>query len=264
MAEEHTVRLYQEIHRLYGESDDIERIPAFLADVNKRLQPLSMEIKRGVDENELDSAVYYALVNLHQDEQSKLATEFDAREVGFFKKVIDLIVTSEDGTVSSTDLLNAGNLLDQPIHASAAKNLLEQFVRSLWISENRSEGSYFLGPRSHIELLPHLRGAYGDAVVDCKLCSNTVIRGQRCPACDTKIHLKCAARYFGGRDEPQCPTCRAAWTHEIPEAQARHTAHRQRERTTAAVGTATMGSSQRSSGRRAPRRHSSDRGTNRH
>ena len=71
---------------LHTDNADVTKCPLFIGDINNKLSPISMEIRRGIDED--CGSIFYALVNLHQDEASKLATDFDAKEIGFFKRVV--------------------------------------------------------------------------------------------------------------------------------------------------------------------------------
>ncbi|XP_065183099.1 non-structural maintenance of chromosomes element 1 homolog [Sycon ciliatum] len=215
LNEADTVQLFVDSSRQFNDRDpSVAQFPSFLKDINSRLQPLSLEIRRGTDEEH--GKIFFALVNLHQDEAAKLATDFDAKEIGYFKKVMDLIIAADDGVCSSVELVNAGAELQPHVGVSEATSLLERLAQDEWLSNNKDEGYLFLGARTMIELLPHLRDVYGDAVVDCHLCSNIVVKGQRCTSCETKLHVHCAARFMSGR-EPQCPSCQTPWAHIIPD-----------------------------------------------
>lgn len=100
----------------------------------------------------------------------------------------------------------------------------------------QSSGEYSLGPRAMLELHPYLKRVYEDDIVDCMMCRDIVIKvdigfvksyctcefpaficdsltvvtycifqcvnltqGQCCNQCEGKIHMHCAARYFGQR-----------------------------------------------------------------
>eukprot|EP00794_Sanderia_malayensis_P004662 gene4662-5271_t len=187
---------------------------AFIAEINKKLKPLSMEIRHGKSED--DGMSYFSLVNCHEDEHSKVATDLSANEIAFFKKVLDLIVTSDDGYATSMTLVNVGMELDPKITASSSEALLTKLVEEQWLTE--INGDLSLGPRSIIELSMYLKNIYQEEILDCKMCMHIVIKGQTCENCGTRIHLYCANKLFKGRPNEQrkCPGCKVQWLHEIP------------------------------------------------
>lgn len=47
---------------------------------------------------------------------------------------------------------------------------------------------------------------------------SSIIQGQSCDSCNTKLHLHCAVRFFQNKENPRCPNgeCGVIWPHEIP------------------------------------------------
>ncbi|XP_020613730.1 non-structural maintenance of chromosomes element 1 homolog [Orbicella faveolata] len=215
LSEKETKALYQKACRVFGDDSSPENFETFLETVNRNLKPLYMEIRRGVSEE--DGSNNYGLVNTTEDEQSKLATDFSPNDIAFFKKAMDLIVDSPDGTVSSFDVINASADLEKRMNITHAEELIERLLKDKWMSE--TSGSYSLGPRAMLELYPYLKRVYEDQIVDCMMCREIAIRGQCCTRCDGKIHHHCAARYFRGRAQKTCPNqqCGAVWMHEVPQ-----------------------------------------------
>ena len=60
-----------------------------VADVNKMLQPMHLQIKNR--RFEYDSHVYLALVNLHNDEWAKLGTIFSQTQIFFLKRLVSTV-----------------------------------------------------------------------------------------------------------------------------------------------------------------------------
>lgn len=213
MSEEDTKNAYTKSAQAFQGNDDPENFDRFVNVTNKALRPLFLEIRKGVSED--DGKQYYGLVNGSEDQISKFATSYTAHDVEFFRKVMDLVVQSEDGTVTSVELLHGAHDLEKAMAASQAEKLLGLWVKDKWLSE--SVGNYWLGPRAVLELHPYLKRVYEEFIVDCKICMDIVLRGQSCVACDVKLHHHCAARYFRGRDSRKCPGCSIDWPHAIDE-----------------------------------------------
>lgn len=215
LSEKETRNMYRKACNAFGDDGAPENFVNFVEAVNKNLRSLDMEIRQGISED--SGAVHYGLVNTAEDEHSKMATDFSPNEITFFKKVMDAIVTSTDGTVSSLEAMNIGPDLEKRINITRAEELLRRLVKDQWMSE--STGSYSLGPRAMLELHPYLKRVYEDDIVDCMMCHTIAIKGQCCTQCDGKIHKRCAARYFQGRAQKNCPNphCGAVWMHQIPQ-----------------------------------------------
>lgn len=213
MSEQDAKDTYIKCCQAFQGNDDLANFDKFIRTANKSLQPLFLEVRKGVSED--DGKQYYGLVNVSEDQISKFATSYTSHDVEFFRKVMDLVVQSDDGTVTSVDLLHAAADLEKPMTASHAENLLELWVKDKWLSQ--SLGDCWLGPRGVLELHPYLKRVYEEFIVDCKLCMDIVLRGQSCAACDVKLHHHCAARYFRGRNNRKCPVCSIDWPHEIDE-----------------------------------------------
>ncbi|AWP05951.1 Non-structural maintenance of chromosomes element 1 -like isoform 6 [Scophthalmus maximus] len=167
-----------------------DKLDDFIAAINSKLQPMFMQIRKGMSED--NGQQYYALM--------------------------DLIVGSESGKASSTDILNsADTLTTKKLKKSETEHLLNRLVHGQWLSEKR--GEYTLSTRCIIEMEPYIRTMYQDQVKVCQICHNIAFQCQICenPVCGIKIHNPCVARYFKGRSEPRCPACDDFWPHEIPE-----------------------------------------------
>lgn len=215
MKERNAKELYLQICQSYDVPVRPEDFTMCISAINKKLKPLCMELRHGKAED--DGTSYFALINTFEGDHSQVATEFNPNEIAFFKKVLDLIVTSNDGFVSAMTLVNLGTEMEQKMTASVSEALLTKLVEEKWLTE--IDGEFMLGPRSIIELSMYLKNIYQEEIPDCKFCSNIVVKGQTCANCGIRVHLYCANRCLKGRsaDSRKCPGCQARWLHKIPE-----------------------------------------------
>uniref|UniRef100_V9L1I5 Non-structural maintenance of chromosomes element 1 homolog n=1 Tax=Callorhinchus milii TaxID=7868 RepID=V9L1I5_CALMI len=193
-----------------------ESLEEFIQAINGQLRPLFMEIRKGMSEE--DGRQYCALVNLAETEITRMAFDYTETELELFKKTMDLVMESENGMASSTDILNLADQLEpKKMKKKEVEQVLQRFVQEQWLCER--EGEYILSTRCIMELEQYIRNMYQELVKECNICHNIAIQGQMCESCGVKIHYPCVARYFQGRSEPCCPSCNQFWPHEIPEIQ---------------------------------------------
>jgi len=206
--------IYQRACQLYNGDYKAEDLMPCILLINEQLKPLSMEIRHGKSED--NGIKYFGLVNTFEDEHSKMATDFSANEISLFKKVLESILMSNDGHVSSMLSINLGSGLPIKINPTTAEALLANWVNEKWLTE--VDGNISLGPRTIIELGVYLKKIYTDDIPDCKLCMDIVVKGQTCENCGVRLHLYCSSIYFKGRPQNtrKCPGCQANWLHEIP------------------------------------------------
>ncbi|KAK7174459.1 hypothetical protein R3I93_001619 [Phoxinus phoxinus] len=195
-----------------------DRLDDFINVINAQLQPLFMYIRKGMsEENGLE---YYALVNMTETDITRMASDYADNELELFRKTMDLIVDSESGSASSTDILNsADSLRTKKLKKKETEHVLNKFVQDKWLNEK--DGEYTLSVRCVVEMEQYMRTIYPDLIKVCHVCHNIALQCQMCenPACGIKVHLPCAARYFRARSDPHCPSCNDFWPHEIPEMQ---------------------------------------------
>uniref|UniRef100_A0A8D0GS87 Non-structural maintenance of chromosomes element 1 homolog n=2 Tax=Sphenodon punctatus TaxID=8508 RepID=A0A8D0GS87_SPHPU len=198
----------QKVHYAHDKLDD------FIDVINVNLQPLFMEIRKGISED--DGKTYYALVNLAETEITKMASDYSENELELFKKTIDLIIASENGFASSTNILNlADQLRPKKMKKKEAEQVLQSLVQDKWLSEK--DGEYTLHTRSIIEMEQFLLNRYQDLARKCHICRSLAVQSQVCEDCGIGMHLPCVAKFFRGQTEPRCPQCKQFWPHEIPE-----------------------------------------------
>ncbi|XP_068606822.1 non-structural maintenance of chromosomes element 1 homolog isoform X2 [Brachionichthys hirsutus] len=218
--EQGAMALYRHCCTTHSSQHSPARLNDFIDTINSKLQPLFLQIRKGTSED--NGRQYYALVNMAETDVTRMSSDYADVELELFRRVLDLIVGSESGSVSSNDILNsADSLTMKKLKKSETEKLLSRLVHDKWLDEKR--GEYTLSTRCIIEMEPYIRTMYEDQVKDCHICHNVAFQCQICenPTCGIKIHNPCVARIFNGRAEPRCPACDDFWPHEIPEVVAR-------------------------------------------
>ncbi|XP_069726728.1 non-structural maintenance of chromosomes element 1 homolog [Phaenicophaeus curvirostris] len=199
-----------EIHKVYYAHDKLED---FISTINSHLQPLYMQIRKGMSES--DGRVHYALVNLVETEITKMASDYAENELELFRKTMDLIILSENGFASSTDILNlADQLKTKKMKKKEAEQVLKVFVEDKWLSERN--GEYTLHTRCIIEMEQYILNNYPDVARKCNICHSLALQSQVCESCGIVIHLPCVGKYFRAQTEPRCPQCNDVWPWDIP------------------------------------------------
>ncbi|XP_074553681.1 non-structural maintenance of chromosomes element 1 homolog [Halichoeres trimaculatus] len=209
----------RKLHQFCCETHNTQHVPEqldeFIGTINTQLQPLFMQIRKGTSED--SGQQFYALVNMAVTDITRMSSDYADNELELFVKTMELIVSSENGKASSTDILNsADSMTSKKLKKSETEHLLSRLVQDKWLDEKR--GDYTLSTRCIIEMEPYIRSMYQDHVKVCHICHNIAIQSQICenPVCGIKIHNPCVARYFQGKPEPRCPACNDFWPHEIP------------------------------------------------
>eukprot|EP01098_Paradermamoeba_levis_P002157 TRINITY_DN1255_c0_g1_i2.p1 TRINITY_DN1255_c0_g1~~TRINITY_DN1255_c0_g1_i2.p1 ORF type:complete len:239 (+),score=51.80 TRINITY_DN1255_c0_g1_i2:50-766(+) len=191
----------------------------FFGPINESLHFMNMEIRKIASEH--DGKVYYGLINNKNDELTQLATSYSLEQINFFKRFIDLIMTeAKDGEVeegmikrSEQQHHNQNTTTTTTTTSLQLEDTVRRLVDDFWLY--RSErGMLSLGVRTFLELREYFEMNYQDCCFDCTLCSELVIKGQKCrnEKCNTRLHYHCASRWFARRTGPKtCPTCTNAW-----------------------------------------------------
>eukprot|EP01087_Luapelamoeba_hula_P015972 TRINITY_DN4856_c0_g1_i1.p1 TRINITY_DN4856_c0_g1~~TRINITY_DN4856_c0_g1_i1.p1 ORF type:complete len:283 (+),score=64.07 TRINITY_DN4856_c0_g1_i1:109-957(+) len=187
-----------------------ENVSELIARVNREIHFVWMEIKRTVAE--ASGVAYWVLINLRTDEHAQIATAYNMTELDYFKVLIKAIMTDKKGRgdVSTTDALN----LSGQIPKKTAEGVIAALVEDNWLSET-TKGRVTFGVRTMLELRPYLKDIYDEVLVECVICHDLVIYGDKCPntKCQTKLHHHCGRRFFKtSKDKPRCPSCTTVWT----------------------------------------------------
>ncbi|XP_006859869.1 PREDICTED: non-structural maintenance of chromosomes element 1 homolog [Chrysochloris asiatica] len=214
LEEQDVKRLQKHCYKVHDCSAPVEKLEDFINNINSVLESLYIEVKKGVTED--DGRPIYALVNLATTSVSKMASDFAENELDLFRKALELIVDSESGFASSTNILNlVDQLKGKKMKKKEAEQVLQKFVQSKWLTEK--DGEFTLHSRAILEMEQHIYETYRDSVKTCSICHSLLIQGQSCETCGIRMHLPCVAKYFRSSSEPRCPHCSDYWPHEIPE-----------------------------------------------
>ncbi|XP_072318589.1 non-structural maintenance of chromosomes element 1 homolog [Eucyclogobius newberryi] len=216
MEEQEASALYQRCCDVHKAQCVPDKLDEFIDTINSKLQTMFMQIRKGMSED--NGHQFYALVNMAETDVTRMSSDYADNELELFRKTMDLIVSSENGKVSSTDVLNiADTLTIKKLKKSEAEQVLNRLVQDKWLNEKR--GEFSLSVKCIIEMEPYIRRMHEEQVKVCHICHNIAFQCQICdnPICGIKIHNPCVARYFKGRIEPRCPACDEFWPHEIPE-----------------------------------------------
>mgnify|MGYP002384790706 CR=1 FL=1 len=73
---------------------------------------------------------------------------------------------------------------------------------------------YSLGLRLIAELGHFLKESFGDVVLECPGCHESVLKGVSCanPDCTTRMHRRCSS-ILSKSQAPRCLNCRSEWIH---------------------------------------------------
>uniref|UniRef100_A0A5F7ZUW3 Non-structural maintenance of chromosomes element 1 homolog n=1 Tax=Macaca mulatta TaxID=9544 RepID=A0A5F7ZUW3_MACMU len=127
-------RLQRHCYKVHDRNATVDKLEDFINNINSVLESLYIEIKRGVTED--DGRPIYALVNLATTSISKMATDFAENELDLFRKALELIIDSETGFASSTNILNlVDQLKGKKMRKKEAEQVLQKFVQSKWLIE---------------------------------------------------------------------------------------------------------------------------------
>ncbi|XP_034401148.1 non-structural maintenance of chromosomes element 1 homolog isoform X2 [Cyclopterus lumpus] len=111
-----------------------DKLDDFIDAINSKLQPMFMQIRKGMSED--NGHQFYALVNMAETDVTRMSSDYADNELELFRKTMDQIVGSENGTASSTDILNsADTLTTKKLKKSETEHLLNRLVHDQWLSE---------------------------------------------------------------------------------------------------------------------------------
>eukprot|EP01094_Clydonella_sp_ATCC50884_P026103 TRINITY_DN7050_c0_g1_i1.p1 TRINITY_DN7050_c0_g1~~TRINITY_DN7050_c0_g1_i1.p1 ORF type:complete len:254 (-),score=104.35 TRINITY_DN7050_c0_g1_i1:373-1050(-) len=177
--------------------------------INQKIEPLGLKVDRVKDE---EGMVWYGVANTAADPFCSHASALDPPEVEYFKRLLDSIVT--DGSVLYQF---AKNMTSDNMTRERKEAVLKKLVDLKWLELDRSQKAHALrlGVRSLLELQSFLEDKYGDDLVDCIICQELVLKGERCPnfPCEGQLHTHCRKLHFARKapDEQVCPLCTKLW-----------------------------------------------------
>jgi hypothetical protein len=157
---------------------------------------------------------YYSVINKRADESAKSGTELKAKELSYFRELVDILV--KDVSLSLVGALNAADAVDS-FSKSQAEATLAHLTAERWLHRSDT-GDFFLGVRSALELVPYIEQRFGeDALQKCTICHNSILSGIACstPKCTVRLHNHCALTWLAAKDKSVCLTCQAPWSDAV-------------------------------------------------
>ncbi|CAO3630751.1 unnamed protein product [Cunninghamella blakesleeana] len=211
LKETKAIEIYEKICSI----TEIEAIdfPTFIGVMDHQLHNLDYAIRQTHDQS--TGTPLYIFINTKQDEMTQIATTYDANQLEYLRKLIELIVTEDDEkySIGSLKAIKLGQQLSPPITQKASEELLEQLVEEGWLNE--SKGEYFMSMRIITELHHYLKEQFGDLIKECTLCSEIITMGEMCSyqSCEVRLHRHCAEQLFVTNNHSlTCPTCSSQWS----------------------------------------------------
>lgn len=199
-----------DIMRRHGiQSDFASYMTAVVAAINSTLEQYDMQIKKCICE--VAGTNYYALVNQTEHPLNKLSPYYTPAQLELYKKVVEEVVTSETGTVSSLQVLNFEFGDQVKFSRKEREETVAKMVHDKWLLD--LDGEISLSARSINELEIYIKEVHKDDAVICPACNVLIIRGQRCAKddCTVRVHKHCAKKIFKAGTQRKCPTCKTPW-----------------------------------------------------
>ncbi|ELU12684.1 hypothetical protein CAPTEDRAFT_226178 [Capitella teleta] len=212
----------REVHKLYRETcerfdrefcDRVHNEPdlgPFVESINMNIKPFQLEMKKAVDE--ANGVSSFVLVNTADNSLTKLSSTYSENELELFKKLVEKIVGSGTGSVSSIEALNLSSTCK--MKKPEAESFFTNMIEHKWLKKI-PDGHYALATRCIAECDLYILQQYPDDARTCNMCCRLVIQGESCRECNTTIHKHCSQRYFKDEVVPVCPNqaCNAEWLH---------------------------------------------------
>ncbi|CAO3634795.1 unnamed protein product [Cunninghamella echinulata] len=211
LKETEAIEIYDKICRI-TEVEPVD-FPTFIGVINHQLNDLDYAIRQ--THNQRTGIPLYILINAKQDEMTQIATNYDANQLEYLRKLIELITTADDEmyAIGSMAAIRLGQQMTPPITQKATEELLEQLVSEQWLEE--INGKYVMSIRTILELNQYLREQYEEFIKECTLCSEVITMGERCSyqTCEVRLHYHCAEQLFvANKHSLTCPTCSSQWS----------------------------------------------------
>ncbi|KAL7753743.1 Non-structural maintenance of chromosomes element 1 [Sorochytrium milnesiophthora] len=195
-SEQQAIARMRECFEAFNEQCQEDAWGDFLWQLNNKLDFLDMKISDV--RHPISGSKFFVLANYSTDEIAKLATTFKPTELQAIRSILDKIMQSAAGSVSSTDILN-----DVPSSLMSKNDfqrlILDKLVDDMWLHE--AQGQFSLGPRSLVELKTYFQDAYEDELPVCAVCKNFVGKRLVCE-CGTMYHPYCCKS-----SSRQCASC---------------------------------------------------------
>ena len=198
----------------------------FLREINLVIRVFNMEIKTA--HCETSAYTYFCLIRqCDTGSIGTLSALYTSPELKVFRKILELIVESDDGCVeygTAVDEIiehfetiaheaSTQNQISKVPGTSEIRRIVERFIQDYWFTEVVTRPNMItLHGRAAVELAPYIKSLYKDDDVlnYCEICKSLVLSGLNCEHCSHKIHRFCARNML--KKSKDCPGCRTAFT----------------------------------------------------
>lgn len=199
----------------------------FLREINEVIKHFNMEIKTGICE--ITGLSYYCIYRqCDTNAIGKLSLLYTPNELRIFRKILELIVESDQGYVEYNQMINdISDYYDEIANEAKNENqstkipnnkeiriAIEKFVQDYWLAELINEPNKFtLHGRALIELSQYIKQVLDNEIINhCYLCKSIVLIYFGCENCSSKMHRHCAKRLL--KESQDCPSCRYKFNSE--------------------------------------------------
>ncbi|XP_037792771.1 non-structural maintenance of chromosomes element 1 homolog isoform X1 [Penaeus monodon] len=189
----------------------------FVKEINEELGQINLVIRKSIQEDYESDSQCFVLVNIFDSDVTRMNSTFTSQELALFRKVIEAIVQSEDGSILITEAINMAFNLKQKMKIGESEALIDRLVQDGWLLQHTDQKILSLSALSTAELQTYLEEQYGDIILKCFFCKLVSLKGYSCTECDVKVHRQCGSKFWirNGSQSPSCPDpkCAAEWSH---------------------------------------------------
>lgn len=191
----------------------------FVMAINQKIGPLGLTIRRYFQEDQLTDTQCFILVNTLNNEATRHASPFSPQEFSFLRKIIEHMVSSDEGIIDITEATNVAPHLEPRMKISDAEALIDRLIKNKWLlryEDDQDEVKLSLSGLALAELETYFEDVYENEVTKCPLCKLITLKGYKCPSCNSRFHRSCAGKLWNQtKSSPFCPekSCSAEWPH---------------------------------------------------
>ncbi|XP_046393815.1 non-structural maintenance of chromosomes element 1 homolog [Ischnura elegans] len=176
----------------FSERPEEYQLQAVIDEINGRVRDLKMQLRDVTCE--VTGKRYCTLVVTVETYVSRLSSKYTPNELQLFQKILDEIVTSNNGHILMNTCINLSNSLPEDMTKSNAEGVIRRFLADKWFIQG-DKGLIYLGARCISELEPVIRDMYKDYIGECPLCQQLAIVGKKCNSCFCRTHFHCLRNY---------------------------------------------------------------------
>ncbi|XP_047469115.1 non-structural maintenance of chromosomes element 1 homolog [Penaeus chinensis] len=143
----------------------------FVKDINAELEQIHLVIRKAIQEDYASDSQCFVLVNLFDSDATRMNSTFTPEELSLFRKVIEAIIQSEEGSVLITEAINMGFSLKERMKIGKSEALIDRLVQDGWLLQHTEEEKILsLSALSTAELQIYLEEHYKDIIFKCFFC----------------------------------------------------------------------------------------------